>query len=134
MQTREKDPGSPAAPPPPANGRRRPKPEPANLGAVYRVYNFWKDRIKASARKADALKWIERRGTEHGYERLIMATVRYKNECNDLKTEEKFYKDCANFFGEDSTYEGFLPDEDWYAKFLDKALDVLGDTKVGKEI
>lgn len=88
---------------------------------VLAVYGFWKRHFKASARKADAIKWIERRGQEHGYERLIMAVNAYRLECNEKKTEEKFWKECANFFGEDAAFEGFLPEPEIYAKHLARA-------------
>lgn len=103
----------------------KPKGEPEPDPDVTAVYRFWKKLIKASTRKADALKWIERRGKEHGFETVVMSIVRYKNECNEKKTEEKFLKECANFFGEDATYEGFLPDPDFHIRYLDRALAVL---------
>lgn len=89
---------------------------------VFRVYEYWHSRIKASSRKAAALKWISRRGSEHGFDRLIMAINRYSAECKRLKTEPKYYKECANFFGEDAAYEGFLPSEEFYTEYHDRAL------------
>jgi hypothetical protein len=103
----------------------KPKPVPEGDPDTLAVYAFWKKLIKSSVRKADSLKWIERRGKEHGFETLVMSIVRYKNECNEKKTEEKFLKECANFFGEDATYEGFLPDPDFHIRYLDRALAVL---------
>lgn len=107
----------------PGKGDARGKPE-SEIRALA-VYAFWKKIIKASARKADALKWIERRGGEITFETLVMTIVRYRNECNEKRTEEKFLKECANFFGEDATFEGFLPDPDFHARYLDRARAVL---------
>lgn len=90
------------------------------------IYDFYKDSIKASSRKGDSLKWISKRGAEIGFERLVMSIARYALDCKKKQTEDKFKKDCANFFGEDATYEGFLPDEDFFKSNLSKAKQVLG--------
>lgn len=108
---------APAAHPREKKGREE-KPIPPEVLAVY---GFYRRHFAASARKADAVKWIERRGREHGYERLIMAINLYRIEATEKSTEPKFYKDCANFFGEDAAFEAHLPDAAFYAKYLDKA-------------
>jgi hypothetical protein len=100
---------------------------------VLAVYAFWKRHFKASARKADALKWISRRGDEVGFERLIMAVNAYRLECNAKHTEEKFWKECANFFGEDAAFEGFLPSPEIYEKHLAKATAELNGGANGHE-
>jgi hypothetical protein len=107
------------------DARGKQKPDPVAHPDTLAVYAFWKKVVKASARKADSLKWIERRGLEHGFETLVMSIVRYRNECTEKKTEEKFLKECANFFGEDATFEGFLPDPDFHVRYLDRAVAVL---------
>lgn len=94
--------------------------------AALSVYSFYKESIKASTRKTDALKWIERRGVEVGFERLVMSVARYMLKCKERQTAEEYKKDCANFFGEDAAFEGFLPDDDFFTANLPKAKKVLG--------
>lgn len=109
-------------PPPAARSRiGKPKGENPIPTEVAAVYDFYRRHFSASARKADALKWIERRGREHGFERLIMCINLYRLEATEKKTEAKFYKDCANFFGEDAAFEVHLPDPEFYAKYLARA-------------
>jgi hypothetical protein len=115
------------------NAKPKPAPLPDFDPLALAAYAFWKKVIKSSTRKQDALKWIERRGKEHGYETVVMSIVRYRNECNEKKTEEKFLKECANFFGEDATLEGFLPDPDFYVRYLDRAKAVLTGDENEKE-
>lgn len=93
------------------------------------VYGYWSRLLKASARKKDALMWIGRRAENHSFERLIMTITRYKAECNEEDREERYFKDCANFFGEDATFERYLPDEEWFQKYQDKAQAELQGTK-----
>lgn len=104
---------------------KAPKTEPEYAPEVYRVYEYWHRLIKASARKADSLKWISRRGTDLGFERLIMAINRYSAECRRDGTEKRYLKECANFFGEDAAFEGFLPDDEFYNRYLTKAQAML---------
>jgi hypothetical protein len=98
--------------------------------AAMTVYEFWKTKLKASARKQDALRWIQRRIEVHTAERLAMSIVRYSSECKSEEREARYIKDCANFFGEDATFEGFLPDAEYFEKNLEKAKAALSGVTV----
>jgi hypothetical protein len=91
------------------------------------VYEFYKDKIKASTRKGDSLKWIERRIEELGAHKLVMSVARYMLHCKSKQVEEKFKKDAANFFGEDAAFEAFLPDEQFFQANLQKARIIMGE-------
>lgn len=99
--------------------------------AAHSIYGLYHGSLKASTRKTDALRWIDRRLQEYSATDLVLSVYLYSEECKKKKTEEKFFKDCANFFGEDSAFEGFLPDKDasdysqsteWAQKNLDKEM------------
>jgi hypothetical protein len=108
----------------PLRAKRKKEPEPHPDVSV--VYEFYKEKIKASTRKADALKWIERRGGEVGFEKLIMSVALYMLKCKQMQTKDEFKKDCANFFGEDAAFEGFMPDDNFHSTYIGLAEKMLG--------
>lgn len=114
----------------PVKSLRIKKKEPEPKLEVLAVYEFYKNQIKPSTRKADALKWIESRGLEHGFERLVMSIAIYMLKCKELQTKNEYKKDCANFFGEDAAFEGYLPDENFYSAFIKKSNNILGRVNV----